>query len=722
MSSCLECIFKTSSDLLIKLDSDKRIVLIGKRVLENLQFQEEELINQPYSKFFKEIVFDQSPMNSEWRAKNGEVFPVRICITRITDSEDIGFLVVAEDMRISRQLDEEVRSRKFIENQYQEREAKINVLLDESSDPIFSFQADGTYIYVNNIFGQQVGKRTSEIIGKKIWDVFSEDEANKRFRVVKEVFATGVIRDIEVRVPTPNGDVFYLTTVKPILDDNNQVKFVICISKNITDIKRVREELEKAKEAAEAANMTKSEFLSNTSHEIRTPLNAIIGFSELLKNRVADKKSVEYLNGIITAGKNLFNIINDLLDLSKIESGRFEAKYAPTSVYSVCNELDQIFSIQAKQNNINLTFDINADIPKYLMLDEMRLRQILLNLVGNALKFTHKGYVRLKAVGKQNNNTGNMIDLCFEIEDTGIGIQKDQQEKIFEAFYQQDGQNTRKYGGTGLGLTISEKLSAMLNGVISVESEPGKGSTFRLYLKNVAVAAVIDPIEVALTEDIEGILFKGSKILYAEDLESNRIVIRGYLEKHEILLVEADNGHSAVELAREQKPDLILMDIHMPVMDGFSALKSIREDENIKGIPVIALTASAMNQDSDAIRKVFDGFLPKPVTRYEFLKLLQKYLPYEKVKHNSSKMLHWQYANWDVHINSEDRKAILSSIEKIEKGMVVDEMLEFLRELEVLYTRYNSSFLKAVSIDFEKSVNSYDATAIEELLERLKQE
>jgi signal transduction histidine kinase len=255
-----------------------------------------------------------------------------------------------------------------------------------------------------------------------------------------------------------------------------------------------RQALHAAKEAAEVANRTKTEFLANMSHEIRTPMNAILGFAELLTLRVNDEQSRDYLRGISSSGSVLLSLINDILDLSKIESGRLDLGFDIIDPRMLCEEIRQIFSLRAEEKNLAFLMMINPDLPESLLLDETRIRQILLNLVGNAIKFTEKGSVSIRIDCQPVDGREEAVKLVIEVQDTGIGIPLEEQEAVFEAFRQREGQSSRKYGGTGLGLTITKRLVQMMGGIISLESEEGKGSTFRVTLGRVQVITSGSPL------------------------------------------------------------------------------------------------------------------------------------------------------------------------------------------------------------------------------------
>jgi len=410
-----------------------------------------------------------------------------------------------------------------------------------------------------------------------------------------------------------------------LIDANN------ALQKEITERKQVEMALKKAKEEADSANQAKSEFLANMGHEIRTPMNAVIGFSDILASIVTDKKQKSYLNSIQTAGKILLTLINDILDLSKIEAGRLDIQYEPVNPQIIFTELQQIFSLKMADKNLEWIMEIDESLPKALFLDETRLRQVLLNLIGNAIKFTDSGYVKLCANKIYTENDHTQVDLILAVEDSGIGIPAVQQALIFESFRQQDGQSTRQYGGTGLGLTITKRLVEMMKGHITVESHPGKGSRFEIALHEVKVAVTLPAIMQENTFASNNIIFEKAQVLVVDDIEYNCDLIKEYLSQVNLEVNSASNGQEALLFVEEYHPTLILMDLRMPEMNGYEATKHLKDNPNTAHIPVIALTASvALNEKAKIEAHGFDGFLAKPVSISELLSELSGYLKYTK--------------------------------------------------------------------------------------------
>jgi two-component system sensor histidine kinase EvgS len=366
------------------------------------------------------------------------------------------------------------------------------------------------------------------------------------------------------------------------------------------------------------------------SHEIRTPMNAIIGFTELLNDQVKEPKLKAFVKTIQSAGHNLLALINDILDLSKIEAGKFEIEKTPCNPHELFTELGNIFMMKMREKNIDFILDIDPLIPESLILDSTRLRQVLFNLVGNAVKFTEQGFVRLRARTDNEDSIRSTLNLLIDVEDSGIGISEDQQQLVFQEFEQSSGQDIKKYGGTGLGLSISKRLIELMGGEISVKSQPDEGSTFTIKLEAVNIASLV-PDHQSASKTIETIplSFHPAKILVVDDVADNRNLLLANFADTQLMAVEAKNGLEAVELAKQQKFDLILMDIRMPVMDGYQAAKEIKA---FSKLPIIALTASVMTDEFERLKSDnFQGYMRKPVLKRDLMKELSRFLPHEEI-------------------------------------------------------------------------------------------
>jgi len=456
--------------------------------------------------------------------------------------------------------------------------------------------------------------------------VWNEEGISLKIKILPPWWGTWGFRILMVLLILGTAIVGYWRRVTSVERLNRML--TLKINERTADLKNAKEAAEAAKEAAEAANRAKSEFISNMSHEIRTPMNAIFGFTGLLENQIQDSRLTYYLKAIKSSGKSLLTLINDILDLSKMEAGKVNLEYSVVEPQSVFKEMEQIFSQKIAEKNLNFLVEIDSNLPGALLLDEIRLRQILLNLVGNAIKFTDSGYVRLSVEMRYPQKDQSSLDLIFSVEDTGTGIAEDQLETIFGAFEQQKGQSHALYGGTGLGLAITKRLVDLMGGESSVESETGKGSKFTVLLKDVEVASLSEKIEEEEEIDLTKITFEPATIFVVDDVQLNRDLLKGYLSNFGFRIIEAVNGKECVDLAWVYQPDLILMDIKMPVMDGVEAARMIKADEALSHTAVIAVSAVGSRPEEEKLKGCCDAYLRKPVSQRELINELMKFLPH----------------------------------------------------------------------------------------------
>jgi|WetSurMetagenome_2_1015567.scaffolds.fasta_scaffold11476_3 signal transduction histidine kinase/DNA-binding NtrC family response regulator len=481
----------------------------------------------------------------------------------------------------------------------------------------------------------------------------------------------------------------------------------------------------------DAANKAKSEFLANMSHEIRTPMNAVLGYAELLGFMLEDKTQRDYLESIKSSGRSLLILINDILDLSKIEAGKLELQFEFVNSQSFFSEFERIFSLRVSEKGLKFILEISSGTPAGLYIDDARLRQIILNLIGNAVKFTEKGSIKLKIytenpqiVKYSKDKTEEFIDLIIEVRDTGIGISKEMQEEIFDPFVQVQGQDVKKYGGTGLGLAITQRLVQLMNGTITLNSQLKKGSTFKIKISEVSYLRDFEKRTEEIHLDPADILFEKAIILVADDVEHNRKYLIDALSKANIEIVEATDGQEAFSLAKKIVPDLIITDIRMPVLDGFDLLKKLKSDNELKHIPVIAYSASVMKAQKDRIQSSeFAGLLIKPVQVTELYLELMNNLPYKSIKAPESE----QSAS-EINFTEEisDLPGLIHSLDTQFKDIwmtfgirqPIDEVLEFGNQLAKLGKNHNAVMITEYGKDLISAADSFNIEAILNLIRK----
>lgn len=517
------------------------------------------------------------------------------------------------------------RKQRLLQNEIKERERTVSQYLEAIPDGVMVINSERKIELINEsgreilgVDGERPATLEEQVTRIKLLDPtryhvrFSADTLPVA-RALQGEKLTGNKIDL-----VKNDKIYHLeTSVQPVIGLDGRIKSAITVFRDITERANYEATLEKARSLAEKSVRVKDIFLSNVSHEIRTPLNAIIGFTNLLMGEVTDQKSQEYVGYIQYAGKNLLELINDILDFSKIEAGQVHLEKAPVSIRELADEISAIMHHRAVEKGIVYEALLADGLPEFIETDKLRLTQILLNVCGNAVKFTEKGSVKLRVapIGEPLNDVQN---IRFEVKDTGVGIPKDKLKEVFNRFVQATESTTRVFGGTGLGLSIVKSLVQLFEGTLNLESELGQGTVFTMDFpfRIVNDAGLHDDIEkeIDITASVTSL-----RILAAEDNTLNQKLLKAIFERLNIPLTIVNNGQEALDRLREETFDLVLMDIQMPVMDGYTAIKEIRRTVS-STIPIITMTAHAMVGEKEECLSIgANSYISKPFKESELL-------------------------------------------------------------------------------------------------------
>jgi PAS domain S-box-containing protein len=518
------------------------------------------------------------------------------------------------------------------------------VAISEADIPVSMIISDlhGTIVHFSRGAERLLGYSATELVGKKpVTILHVKEEITERIIQLTELLGKEVnmsnsfITEIPSRYNYESREWTYVRkdkstfpvqlVVSTILDGHGNITGYLGVGIDITEQKAAETALKYARDQAEKANRLKSQFLANMSHEIRTPMNSILGFSDILSKTIQEPEAKKHINAIVSSGRTLMVLINDLLDLAKIEAGKMVLKPEPVSLQLILGEIQQMFSGEAKKKNLELIVEVPEDLPATLVLDDIRLRQMLINLVGNGLKFTSAGQVKISVAFYALDTSS--VNLQISVQDSGIGIDKADQPMVFESFEQVHDTTTSQYGGTGLGLTITKRLAELMKGKIDLESEKGMGSTFTIHLPEVqCFHAEAQEINTSFGKDLF-LKFEPATILAVDDVQSNLDLLITLFGNQPITFFTALDGREAVIKAETLKPDLILMDIRMPELDGIEASKRIKSVD--KFVPIIACTASLLGGEKDL--DIFNAILFKPLQRSKLMETVGRFLPHREI-------------------------------------------------------------------------------------------
>jgi PAS domain S-box-containing protein len=556
--------------------------------------------------------------------KDGSRFPAVVSVTALRDAQGtiIGYLLIGTDNTARKLVEAE---QKKLDQRFRDQQFYTRSLIESNIDALMTTDPSGIITDVNKQMEALTGCSRDELIGAPFKDYFTDPEraeaAIKLVLSVKKVTdyeLTACARDGKQTVVSYNATTFY--------DRSRTLQGVFAAARDVTERKRVEVELQQAKAAAEGASQAKSDFLASMSHEIRTPLNAIMGVADLLAKTDLSPEQAKYVQIFRRAGDNLLDLLNDILDLSKVEASQLELERIGFSLKDKLEKVMEMVAARADEKGLTLVCEIAPNVPTDLVGDPTRLRQVLLNLLGNAVKFTQSGEVSLRVA--LDPAASILTALRFTVSDTGIGISGEKLDQVFERFTQADSSTTRRFGGSGLGLTISKRLVELMGGRIWVESQVGKGSVFAFTVPLEVWAAANRPAAVSIGTRPEPPL-PALRILLAEDSPDNCTIMLAYLRDTPYHVEVAATGAIACEKFTEGNYDLVLMDWQMPVMDGLTATQTIRAWEQANGrppTPIIATTASALKGDREkCLAAGCTAFLTKPIKQEVLLQTIKEH-------------------------------------------------------------------------------------------------
>jgi PAS domain S-box-containing protein len=506
--------------------------------------------------------------------------------------------------------------------QLAESEDKYRTYISNSPDVIYVVNAEGKYIEVNESACRVTGYSQEELLSKHSYDSTHPDSIEKAGADFETLKKNGRI-SAEYLFSKKDGSRYYMQLDAVKVNDNMFIGF----GKETTERRLQEEQLKSAKLQAEAANTAKSQFLANMSHEIRTPMNGVMGMLQLLQMTDLTKEQADYLGVSMTSSESLLKVINDILDYSKIEAGKLRIEKIQFNLLEFLNEIEIMFKPSVLNKELTLNMFIEENVPHRLVGDPFRLRQVLSNLIGNAIKFTQKGRIDVKIRMLEESN--NKVTIEWIVQDTGIGLSSHNLKTIFNSFSQADNSTTRQYGGTGLGLAISKGIVEKMKGEIWAESKEGEGSSFYFTCvleksaedTTIVTNAIVINLEDSAKEDV-------LKLLIVEDDAISRMVIENFAIQKGWQVIMAQNGKEAIDVYRKQHVDAILMDVQMPELDGYKATGVIRQLEKQKGThtPIIAMTAFALKGDREkCLESGMDDYLSKPIDAEKFYETVEKW-------------------------------------------------------------------------------------------------
>ncbi len=744
-------IMENSADSIFITDLFGNYKYTNKAVTELLGYTNEELLKKnildlapkessdEYLKIFEQLL-EKGKLFTEFELINNQGVRIPVDLNSVVLP---GELVYGSCRNISerRKIEKELNNHRLhLEDLVKERAKELQLAMEETRDlyenapcGYHSLDSNGKFIRINSTELNWLGYSREEIIDKKYFTDFLTPDSLNKFKESFPAFVDqGYINNLEFELIRKDGSKFFgVINASSVKDEAGNYIMSRSTLFDITDRKKAEFALEKAMKEAESANRAKSEFLANMSHEIRTPMNAVLGYSELLGSTVTDPVQKNYVSSIKSSGRSLLTLINDILDLSKIEAGKLDLEFEYVDTLSFFSEFERIFSLKVSEKGLKFILEITSGTPQGIYIDEARVRQIVFNLLGNAVKFTNEGSIKLmvytenpQLINYSKDKSEELIDFVIEVSDTGIGISDELKEKIFEPFIQEN--SNKHFGGTGLGLTITKRLISLMNGLINLETEPGKGSTFIIKIPEISYLRDFSATNIDISINPSDIIYEEAVILIVDDIQHNRSYLKDALINTKLQIVESTDGLDALKIANDIVPDLVITDIRMPKMDGFELLSKIKSNKKLKHIPVIAYSASVLKAQKERIHNSeFSGLLIKPVNVTELYLTLMNILPYKTIKKEER-----NDTTIDVSVSGEieDLSGLMLSLETVyhERWKTfavtqpIDEIHDFASDLFQLGLKHNSQIIAAYGKELINAADSFNIDALLKLILKYK--
>ncbi|UEG48669.1 PAS domain S-box protein [Ferruginibacter lapsinanis] len=605
---------------------------------------------------------------------------------------------------------------KKIQREIEQSEKRYRDVIDNSMAIITTHDMDGKFLTVNPMVGKTYGYEDEEILGHHISDFMLEDDkklfTESYLKVIKDnKEASGILRVVH-----KSGKLLYTLYNNFLKEEEGRAPYVIGFSVDITDRIMAEKELKIAKQATEEMAQTKQNFLANMSHEIRTPMNAILGMTNLLAKTPLNQNQQFNLEVIQSSAENLMVIINDILDLSKIEAGKLTLENIAFELNSVIDKAIQVMVHKAEEKGLILTANLFDDrVSKILIGDPYRLNQVLLNLISNAIKFTEKGTVDISC--KLVHEQGQQQTIKITVKDTGIGMDKSFTNDLFKKFTQEDDSVSRRFGGTGLGMSICKELIELMNGKINVQSQKGVGTEFSFVIPFQKGTAAQLPVKEI--KNIDTTVLVNKKVLIVDDNEMNRLVAATILKNYGVFTDEAVNGAEAVEKIKGNQYDIVLMDVHMPIMNGIEATENIRKNIS-KELPVIALTAFALKDDNLRCLEVgMNDYLSKPFKEIQLVNIILKWLGKHEMKAETNSDENFNVSLYDLsrlkEIGHNDEVFIKKMLD-----IFCDQIPLAITEMNEGYATNNFEKIKATAHRIKPSIDNMGIYSLQNEIRRIE--